>query len=179
MPRKKKQNYVDNDRLREMIVRYNDTNPNETGEFLDKYESTMKKKGKYQQVKDWIRLRREKYAKERPHTPEFDRLAEELFASIDTIVRRRVACFVIPESEKEDLIQECLLIILTYINRYREDIETSAFAYVTQLINNAVKLYMGQDNDSRWCRQPWNDISDECISLIYGVEEKNEEGPGV
>ena len=105
--------------------------------------------------------------------------AEELFASIDTIVRRRVACFVIPESEKEDLIQECLLIILTYINRYREDIETSAFAYVTQLINNAVKLYMGQDNDSRWCRQPWNDISDECISLMYGVEEKNEEGPGV
>ena len=170
MGRKRGENYVDNNKLREMIIKYNDLNPNDKGDWLDKYSEKMKKTGKYESVRAWIALRRQKYVEPRKYTPEFNRLSEELFCAIKKIVVRRVACFTIPETEKDDLIQECLLNVITYINRYREDIETSAFAWVTQLINNTIKLYMGQDNDSRWCRQPWNDISDTCISLMYGTE---------
>ena len=175
MGRKRTINYVDNDRLRELVVLYNDLNPNDNGQFLDKYESTMKKKGKYESVRTWIALRREKYSKPRKYTPEFEKVSNELFCAIKRIVEGRVSCFSIPFEEKEDLIQECLLTVLTYINRYREDMESSAFAYITQLINNAVALYMGQDVDSRWCRLPWNEVNDQCMALMYGSEDKNEE----
>ena len=174
MGRKRTINYVNNERLRELVILYNDLNPNENGQFLDKYESTMKTKGKYESVRSWIALRREKYSKPRKYTPEFEKVSNELFCAINKIVRGRVACFGIPQEEKEDLIQECLLTVLKYINRYREDLKTSAFAYITELINNAISLYMGQFTDSQWCRVPWNELSDQCISLMYGHEDAEE-----
>lgn len=174
MGRKRGENYVDNARLRELIIEYNDLNPGDDGKWLDRYEKKMTKAGKYAAVRPWIALRRQKYAAPRKYTPEFQKVSEELVCAINKIVLHRMRCFVIPEEEKEDLEQECLLNVLTYINRYREDLETSAFAYVTQLINNAIKLYMGRDNDSRWCRIPWNEISDTCMELMYGSEGEYE-----
>jgi DNA-directed RNA polymerase specialized sigma subunit len=164
--------YVSNARLRELIIEYNDINPNDNGEWLDKFEKTMRTKGKYESVRTWIALRRQKYAQPRKHTPRFEKVSNELFKAIYKIAHGRIACFSgIPVDEREDLLQDCMLAVTQYINRYREDIESSAFAYTTQIINNAIKLHMGQDNDSRWCRQPWNDISDQCIALMYGVDE--------
>ena len=174
MGRKRGENYVDNARLRELIIEYNDLNPGDDGKWLDRYEKKMTKAGKYAAVHPWIALRRQKYAAPRKYTPEFQKVSEELVSAINKIVLHRMRCFLIPEEEKEDLEQECLLNVLTYINRYREDLETSAFAYVTQLINNAIKLYMGRDNDSRWCRIPWNEISDICMELMYGSEGEYE-----
>lgn len=171
----KETDYVNNTELRELVIKYNDINPNDDGSWLDKYERTMKSKGKLDTVAPWIALRRQKYAQPRKYTVEYEKVSNKLFCAIKKIVEGRVACFTIPFEEKEDLIQECLLTVLTYINRYREDLDTSAFAYITQQINNAIALYMGQENDSRWCRQPWSDISDQCISLMYGVEENDEE----
>ena len=168
----KSSDYVSNDRLRELIIEYNDTNPADTGEWLDRFERTMKTKNKYESVRTWIALRRQKYAKTREYTPRFEKVSDELFKAVYKIAQGRIACFSgIPADEKDDILQDCMLAVTQYINRYREDIESSAFAYVTQIISNALKLHMGQDNDSRWCRQPWNDISDECIALMYGVEE--------
>lgn len=174
MGRKRGENYVDNARLRELIIRYNDLNPSDDGKWLDRYEKKMRKLGRYTYVSPWIALRRAKYSKPRKYTAEFKEVSEELFCAINQIVLHRMRCFVIPETEKEDVRQECLLNALTYINRYREDLETSAFAWVTQLVNNAIKLYMGRDNDSRWCRCPWNDISDTCMALMYGTEGEYE-----
>lgn len=169
-------NYVSNERLRELIIQYNDMNPNDNGEWLDRFEKTMKSKGKYESVRPWIDLRREKYSHPRKHTPEFEKVSNELFCAIYKIVKGRMSCFQgIPLEEREDVEQDCVMSVLQYINRYREDIESSAFAYTTQIINNAIKLHMGQDNDSRWCRCPWNEISDQCIALMYGVEEKEVE----
>ena len=37
----KSSDYVSNDRLRELIIEYNDTNPADTGEWLDRFERTM------------------------------------------------------------------------------------------------------------------------------------------
>lgn len=167
--------YVSNARLRELIIEYNDTNPNDTGEWLDKFEKTMRTKGKWDTVKSWVALRKKKYAQPRKYTPEFAMISKELFESIYKIARGRVACFSgIPIDEREDVIQDCMMAVAQYINRYREDLNTSAFAYVTQILSNALKLHMGQENDSMWCRQPWNDISDQCIALMYGVEDEYE-----
>lgn len=174
MGRKRGENYVDNARLRELIIEYNDLNPGDDGKWLDRYEKKMTKAGKCAAVRPWIALRRQKYAAPRKYTPEFQKVSEELVSAINKIVLHRMRCFLIPEEEKEDLEQECLLNVLTYINRYREDLETSAFAYVTQLINNAIKLYMGRDNDSRWCRIPWNEISDTCMDAMYGHDWREE-----
>lgn len=167
--------YVNNKKLRELVVKYNDLNPNDTGEWLDKFEKTMKTKGKLPEVKDWIALRRKKYAQKREYTAEFMDVSRQLFNYIYKIVRGRVACFQgIPVDEREDVIQDCVLAVTQYINRYREDKESSAFAYLTQIISNALKLHMGNDNDSRWCRVPWNELSNDHISLMYGVDEQGD-----
>ena len=167
--------YVDNKKLRELVIKYNDLNPNDNGEWLDKFEKTMKTKGKLPEVKDWINLRRKKYAEKREYTAEFMDVSRQLFNYIYKIVRGRVACFQgIPVDEREDVIQDCVLAVTQYINRYREDKDSSAFAYLTQIISNALKLHMGNDNDSRWCRVPWNELSNEHISLMYGVDEQGD-----
>ena len=167
--------YVNNKKLRELVVKYNDLNPNDTGEWLDKFEKTMKTKGKLPEVKDWIALRRKKYAQKREYTAEYMDVSRQLFNYIYKIVRGRVACFQgIPVDEREDVIQDCVLAVTQYINRYREDKESSAFAYLTQIISNALKLHMGNDNDSRWCRVPWNELSNDHISLMYGVDEQGD-----
>ena len=172
----KETDYVSNARLRELIIEYNDINPNDNGEWLDKFEKTMKTKGKYESVRTWIDLRRKKYAEPRKYTPQFEKVSNELFKAIYKIAKGRVACFQgIPVDEREDVIQDCMMAVIQYINRYREDIESSAFAYITQVISNALKLHMGNDNDSRWCRVPWNELSDEHISLMYGVDRDAEE----
>lgn len=167
--------YVNNTELRELVIKYNDMNPNDDGSWLDKYERTMTTKGKLASVAPWIALRREKYSRPRKYTPEFEKLSNKLFCAIKKVVEGRVACFAIPPEEKEDLVQECLLTVLTYINRYREDLDTSAFAYLTQQINNAIALYMGNDCDSRFCRVPWNDLTNDHMAILYGVDEHEEE----
>lgn len=167
--------YVSNARLRELIIEYNDINPNDNGEWLIKFEKTMRTKGKYESVRTWIALRRQKYAQPRKHTPQFEMVSNELFKAIYKIAQGRIACFSgIPVDERDDLLQDCMLAVTKYINRYREDLNSSAFAYVTEIISNALKLYMGYCNDSRWCRVPWNELSDEHISRMYGVDEQGD-----
>lgn len=167
--------YVSNARLRELVIQYNDLNPNDNGEWLPKFEKTMKTKGKWDTVKSWVTLRKKKYAQPRKYTPEFAMVSKELFESIYKIAQGRIACFPgIPVDEREDLLQDCMLAVTQYINRYREDMESSAFAYLTQVVNNAIKLHMGQHNDSMWCRQPWSEITDQCASLLYGYNDEDE-----
>lgn len=162
--------YVNNGELRELVIKYNDLNPHDDGVWLLKFERTMKTKGKWDKVKDWVEMRKKKYlAKDRKETAEFNRVSDRLFTHVYAITKGRVNCFPsIPSDEKEDLIQDCVLAVAQYINRYREDINSSAFAYITQIINNAIKLHMGQDNDSRWCRCPISEVAPENNRLYYG-----------
>lgn len=181
MARKKRTNedgcYVNNKELRELVIKYNDLNPNDDGTWLLRFEKTMKSKGKWDKVKDWVEMRKSKYRNRKDEYPaEFLRVSELLFHHVYEIIRRRVACFSgIPFEEREDVIQDCALAVTQYINRYREDLNSSAFAYITEIINNAIKLHMGKDLDSRWCRCSWNEISNECMALMYGMEENIEE----
>lgn len=167
--------YVSNAKLRELIIKYNDLNPNDTGAWLEKFEKTMRTKGKYDKVESWINLRKKKYAAKREYSKEFMDVSRELFNYVYKIVRGRVACFQgIPVDERDDVVQDCVLAVTQYINRYREDLNTSAFAYVTEIISNALKLHMGSYTDSMWCRVPWNELSDDHISLMYGVDEQGD-----
>ena len=165
--------YVSNQRLRELIIEYNDLNPNDHGEWLDKYERRMKSGGKYESVRDWIALRRQKYSQPRKHTAQFEKVSRELFNAIYKIAKGRISCFKFNPDEKEDLLQEVMFAVAKYINRYREDKESSAFAYVTCICSNAIKLYLGNDNASRFSRLPWNTLSDEHIATMYGVDYKD------
>lgn len=171
MPRKKKQNYVDNSELRDLLVYWIENNPFEDGSFLDKYERTMTNKGKLDKVKEWIAKRRKMYSVKKENTEEFRIKEERLFRMIYKIVEGRVSCFKFNNEEREDLIQEIMLAETKYLNRYNELLNTSAFAYISEVATNAIKLYLGNDNNSRWCRIPWNDLNDSCIAIMYGVEE--------
>lgn len=167
--------YVSNAKLRELIIEYNDTNPNDHGKWLDRFEKTMKTRGKYESVRDWIALRRQKYSQPKEHTPRFESVSRELFNAIYKIARGRINCFHwIPENEREDLLQDCMMAAARYINRYREDLESSAFSYVTTVITNAIRMHMRLHNESMWARQPWSDITDQCADLLYGYNDEDE-----
>lgn len=174
MGRKRRSNddgcYVSNKELRELVIRYNDINPNDHGEWIPKYEKTMKTKGKLDEVKDWLEMRKFKYAiRGYDVTPEFARISSKLFNAVYKIAKGRVACFPgIPVDEREDVTQDCVIAVLQYINRYREDVESSAFSYLTQIVNNALKLHMGQHNESMWCRCPMSEVAPENNRLYYG-----------
>ena len=133
----------------------------------------MKTSGKYESVRDWIALRRQKYSQPRKHTAEFEKVSKELFNAIYKIANGRISCFKFNPDEKEDLLQEVMFAVAKYINRYRENIESSAFAYITCICSNAIKLYLGNDNASRFSRLPWNTLSDEHIATMYGVDYKD------
>lgn len=175
MGRKKREHketdYVNNQELRDLLIYWIENNPNEDGSFLEKYEKTMTTKGKLDKVSEWIEHRRALYAVKKQDTPEFHAKENRLFNQIYKIVKGRVNCFQFNQEEKEDLIQEIMMTEVKYLNRYNELTETSAFAYITSICTNAIKLYLGNDNDSRFCRLPWNTLSDEHIALMYGVEK--------
>lgn len=160
--------YVNNRELRELLIYWIENNPNEDGEFLNKFEKTMKTKGKIDKVSEWIAHRRNLYSTKKPETMEFKIKENKLFEAIYKIVKGRVNCFQFNQEEKEDLIQEIMLTEMKYLNRYNELTDTSAFSYITAICNNAIKLYLGNDNESRFCRLPWNTLSDEHIAMMYG-----------
>lgn len=175
MGRKRTTDYVNNKELKELLVYWLEHNPNETGEWLDKYEKTItKKRGIDENTAKWIKKRRELYATPRKMTPEFRICERKLFEAVYKIVQGRVACFQFKPEEKEDLIQEIMLTEVKYLTRYNELMDTSAFAYVTSICSNAIKLYLGNDNASRFCRIPWNELSDSHIALMYGVAENSD-----
>lgn len=164
--------YVNKEELKELLIYWIEHNPNDDGEWLNKYEKTIgKKRGKVDAAtRQWIAKRRALYATERKYTPEFRIKEDRLFRDVYKIAEHRLRCFKFNPEEKEDIIQEIMLTSMRYLNRYNELLDTSAFAWTTQIINNAIKLYLGQDNDSRWCRIPWNELNDQCISVYYGSD---------
>lgn len=164
--------YVDKEELKELLIYWIEHNPNDDGEWLNKYEKTIgkKRKGVDDVTRQWIAKRRALYATERKWTPEFRIKEDRLFRDVYKIAEHRLKCFKFNPEEKEDLLQEIMITEVKYLNRYNELTETSAFAYITAVCNNAIKLYLGDDNASRFCRIPWNDLNDKCISVYYGSD---------
>ena len=171
MKQEKGEGYISNKYLRELVVKFNKMNINDTGEWCDAYERKLENKNnkksitedKYEVSKDFIQRKREeiKALHERYNTMtpeerhkfnmEFEQVKKDICDAFIKVINGRIISFKLVQSpayeEIDDIRQEALMTLFTYINRYDETRNSSAFAFVTQLITNALNLYLSEMNE--------------------------------
>ncbi len=201
--KEQQEGYISNEYLRDLIIRYNRKNIDDTGNWCGPYrsklnnkyakakeerpiimkklesgnlpekeEKELKKKlsklmteEQYQASLNFI-TKKEKYIPElremymklspeerRHYNYELDMIKKEICEAFMKVINGRIISFKLVTTKDrediEDIRQECLMTLFTYINRYDEDRDTSAFAFVTQLISNAIILYINQLNERK------------------------------
>lgn len=160
MGRKKKStDYIDNNKLKELVAEYVKLNYNDNGEWVQRYEKTMKtrclkKPGKWPAVENFINRRKALYNNRGVPTTEdikkFEAVQIELVKAFYKIADGLlVKMGLILDDEREDIIHEEVLAALKYCNRFDEALDTSCFAYITQCMNNAVILYLDERKKSK------------------------------
>lgn len=160
MGRKKKStDYIDNDKLKDLVVEYVKLNYNDNGEWVKRYEATMKtrcikKPEKWPAVQDFINRRKALYDNRGVPSMEdirkFEAVQLELVKAFYKIAEGvLVKMSLIKDEEREDIMHEEVLAALKYCNRYDEELDTSCFAYITQCMNNAVILYLDDRKKSK------------------------------
>ena len=171
MKQEKGEGYISNKYLRELVVKFNKMNINDTGEWCDAYERKLENKNnkksitedKYEVSKEFIQRKREeiKALHERYNTRtfeerhkfnmEFEQVKKDICDAFIKVINGRIISFKLVQSpayeEIDDIRQEALMTLFTYINRYDETRNSSAFAFVTQLITNALNLYLSEMNE--------------------------------
>lgn len=171
MNQEKGEGYISNKYLRELVVKFNKMNINDTGEWCDAYERKLENKynkksiteDKYKVSKDFIQRKREEIRalheryitmtpKERHEfNMEFEQVKKDICNAFIKVINGRIISFKLVQSpayeEIDDIRQEALMTLFTYINRYDETRNSSAFAFVTQLITNALNLYLSEMNE--------------------------------
>lgn len=143
--------YIDNNRLKELVVQYTRLNYHDNGEWCDRYQKTMatrsiKKPEVLKRSTDFLNRRRKMY-KERVITEEtkkeYTKVAEELGITFMRIASGLAQGLKLAlDEDYDDLIAEALLSAFKYCNRYDEDSNTSCFAYITQIMKNAMFLFI-------------------------------------
>lgn len=170
---KNDEGYISNKYLRELIIKFNRMNINDTGEWCDPYERKLENKklkktvteDKYILAKSFIKRKREeikelqnKYRnlsdeERRKFNAEFDALKAEICRAFLKVINGRIISFKLIQTpayeDVEDIRQECMMTLFMYINRYDETRNSSAFAFVTQLITNAINLYLNEMNEHK------------------------------
>lgn len=160
MGRKKKStDYVDNDKLKELVTEYVKLNYNDKGDWIQRYENTMKtrclkKPEKWPAVEDFINRRKVMYENRGVPSMEdirkFESVQLELVKAFYKIAEGvLVKMSLILDEEREDIMHEEVLAALKYCNRFDEALDTSCFAYITQCMNNAVILYLDDRKKSK------------------------------
>ena len=171
MKQEKGEGYISNKYLRELVVKFNKMNINDTGEWCDAYERKLENKNnkksitedKYEVSKDFIQRKREEiralHERYNTMTPEerhkfnmeFEQVKKDICDAFIKVINGRIISFKLVQSpayeEIDDIRQEALMTLFTYINRYDETRNSSAFAFVTQLITNALNLYLSEMNE--------------------------------
>ena len=170
--KEQQEGYISNEYLRDLIIKYNRKNIDDTGNWCGPYRSKLN--NKYAKAKEerpiiLAKLQEgnlpEKEEKELKKKLSKLMTDEQYQASLNFITKKeiceafmkvingRIISFKLVTSKDrediEDIRQECLMTLFTYINRYDEDRDTSAFAFVTQLISNAIILYINQLNERK------------------------------
>jgi hypothetical protein len=160
MGRKKKStDYIDNDKLKELVTEYVKLNYNDKGDWIQRYENTMKtrcikKPEKWPAVQDFINRRKALYDNRGVPSMEdirkFEAVQLELVKAFYKIAEGvLVKMSLIKDEEREDIMHEEVLAALKYCNRFDEALDTSCFAYITQCMNNAVILYLDDRKKSK------------------------------
>ena len=171
MNQEKGEGYISNKYLRELVIKFNKMNINDTGEWCDAYERKLENKynkksiteDKYKVSKDFIQRKREeisalheRYINMTPEerhefNMEFEQVKKDICSAFIKVINGRIISFKLVQSpayeEIDDIRQEALMTLFTYINRYDETRNSSAFAFVTQLITNALNLYLSEMNE--------------------------------
>lgn len=165
--------YISNKYLRELIVKFNSMNVNDTGEWCNAYERKLENKkqkqtieaDKYELAKSFIQRKKQEIAalhakydafsedERRQFNIEFDKLKADICDAFLKVINGRIISFKLIQTpayeEVDDIRQDCMMTLFMYINRYDESRNSSAFAFVTQLITNAINLYLNQMNERR------------------------------
>lgn len=165
---KEKEGYISNEYLRELIVKFNRMNIDDTGVWCTPYLNKLENKHKngkitdekYELSLDFITRKKKQISdlqdryihmsdeEKRKYNYDFDMLKKEICEAFMKVINGRIISFKLVTSKAyediEDIRQECLMTLFTYINRYDEGRNSSAFAFVTQLITNAILLYLNQ-----------------------------------
>lgn len=165
--------YISNKYLRDLIIKFNHMNINDTGEWCDPYERKLENKklkqtiteDKYILAKSFIKRKREEISElikkynnftdeeRRKFNSEFDALKAEICNAFLKVINGRIISFKLIQTpayeDVEDIRQECMMTLFMYINRYDETRNSSAFAFVTQLITNAINLYLNEMNEHK------------------------------
>lgn len=168
MKQEKGEGYISNKYLRELVVKFNKMNINDTGEWCDAYERKLENKknkksitkDKYVVSKEFIQRKREEiralheryntmtFEERHKFNMEFEQLKKDICDAFIKVINGRIISFKLVQSpayeEIDDIRQEALMTLFTYINRYDETRNSSAFAFVTQLITNALNLYLSE-----------------------------------
>ena len=167
--KKKRTNYVNNARLREVLIDYNNMNIHDDGEWCDGYKRRLKNKfsnnkiaeDKFDISKNFILQKKEKICNlqkdyENMSTEEkksFDKklnsLKEELSVYVIDIIKGRINSFMLHSTLQNtddimDITQDADISVFKYLNRYNSNIKTSAFAYITQLATNSIIFSLNQ-----------------------------------
>lgn len=159
--------YCDKARLKELIHKYNRMNYNDDGKWLERYTKRMNTKKNNSSMSDddfdckieFVERKRQQIQKTREYwanltsversvyNEEFYKISEELTKNFVNIINGRINSYRLwQHPELNDIKQEALLALYKYINRYDSDSDTSAFAYTTQIVNNAFNLYLQDYN---------------------------------
>lgn len=168
MKQEKGEGYISNKYLRELVVKFNRMNINDTGEWCDAYERKLENKknkksitkDKYVVSKEFIQRKREEiralheryntmtFEERHKFNMEFEQVKKDICNAFIKVINGRIISFKLVQSpayeEIDDIRQEALMTLFTYINRYDETRNSSAFAFVTQLITNALNLYLSE-----------------------------------
>ena len=51
--------------------------------------------------------------------------------------------------DDDDMKQDCMVALLKYVNRYDYRKDTSAFAYVSEIVTQAINLHLSREKDAR------------------------------
>ena len=151
--------YCDNERLKVVINLYNKLNIYDTGDWCPGYLQRQEKQfqtkkmteEEWKDCRDFIHRRVKSIEKlqdeytamngdeKRKFVYEFKKIKDELCEMVIKITNGRINSFRLRTQPKliehiDDIIQDAVINVFRYINRFDEERGTSAFAYVTQLI---------------------------------------------
>lgn len=167
---KTSEGYISNKYLRELVVKFNSMNINDNGKWCDAYEKKMDKKNakgnmkidKYEVSKSFIHRKKEQIAalhsryenfndeERKAFNIEFEKVKKDICEAFLKVIDGRIISYKLVQTpayeEIDDIRQEALMSLFTYINRYDETRNTSAFAFVTELISNAMNGYLKKMN---------------------------------
>lgn len=167
---KTSEGYISNKYLRELVVKFNSMNINDNGKWCDAYEKKMDKKNakgnmkidKYEVSKTFIHRKKQQIAalhvryenfsdeERRAFDAEFEKVKKDICEAFLKVIDGRIISYKLVQTpayeEIDDIRQEALMSLFTYINRYDETRNTSAFAFVTELISNAMNGYLKKMN---------------------------------